>query len=138
MSSTFASGKGISVAAPSFTCDRSGSTSLIWQAALERYYEELRKGGIKESLIDKDFWNIETPDDLLTQVETLAPQEAQSSRTWMKVLGQLQSVLLGLNDFAALIAWSMGMDGKVAAVLWGSIRLMIKVSPMVLQNMHGC
>jgi hypothetical protein len=35
--------------------------------------------------------------------------------------------VLGLNDFVALTAWSLGMNGKVAAVLWGSIRLIIKV-----------
>lgn len=130
--STFSSEKGLSIGASSFARDQSGPTSPIWQAALDRYYEELRKGGIKDSFIDKDLWNVETPDDLLTQIETLAPPEAQSSKAWMKVLTQLQSVLLGLNDFAAIIAWSMGMDGKVAAVLWGSIRLMIKVLTLLL------
>src|SRR5437016_4002814 len=82
--------------------------SLIWQAAIDRYYEELRKGGIKGSSIDKDLWNIKTPNDLLGQIQALAPAEARVSGTWTRQLRRLEPVLLSLNDFAAVIACALG------------------------------
>ncbi|KAI0861638.1 hypothetical protein F4860DRAFT_475715 [Xylaria cubensis] len=109
--------------------------SSIWQAALDKYYDELRKGGIKDSLIDKDLWNIETPEDLVVQIEVLAPLESRGSKTWLNALRQLRPILLGLNDFAALVAWSFGLDGKAAALIWGSIRLMIKFAQPVLPEL---
>ncbi|KAI1294398.1 hypothetical protein F5Y03DRAFT_372923 [Xylaria venustula] len=119
--------------APAFSSQRTSGS--IWQAALDRYYDELRKGGIKDSLIEKDLWNVETPADLVVQIEVLTPSEARGSKTWLNALGQLQPILLGLNDFAALVAWSLGLDGKVAALIWGSIRLMIKFAQPVLPDL---
>jgi hypothetical protein len=113
-------------------------TSPIWHAAIEKYYAELSKGGIKTSVIDKDLWNIRSPDDLLSQIEALVPAQAIESKTWTKVLHQLQPILLGLNDFTALIAWTLGMNGRVAAVIWGSIRLIIKVSVLLTQRFYRC
>lgn len=107
--------------------DAQSPTSPIWQAALEKYYGELAKGGIKAAMIDREVWNIQSPSELLAQIEKLGPVQDIHSNTWSSALRQLQPVLLGLNDFAALAAWVMGMNGKVAAVLWGSIRLIIKV-----------
>ena len=46
----------------------------------------------------------------------------------MDSIHKLESILLDLNDFAAVTAWALGMDGKVAAVVWGSIRLILNVS----------
>ncbi|KAI1429008.1 hypothetical protein F5Y12DRAFT_782253 [Xylaria sp. FL1777] len=113
----------------------SGTSSSIWQAALDKYYDELRKGGMKGSLIDKDLWNVATPEDLVVQIEVLAPLETRGSKIWLNALGRLQPILLGLNDFAALVAWSFGLDGKVAALIWGSIRLMIKFAQPVLPDL---
>lgn len=95
-------------------------TSPIWQAALEKYYGELAKGGIKANTIDKDLWNVKSPDELLAQIETLVPFQATQSSRWSKELSRLQPVVLGLNDLVALTALAVGMNGKVAAVLWGS------------------
>ncbi|KAI0539986.1 hypothetical protein GGR58DRAFT_194652 [Xylaria digitata] len=111
------------------------TSSSVWQAALDKYYHELRKGGVKDSLIDKDLWNVETPEDLLVQIEALAPLEERGLKIWLNTLGQLQPILLGLNDFAGLVAWSFGLDGKVAALIWGSIRLMIKFARPVLSDL---
>lgn len=119
--------------------DSQSPTSPIWLAAIERYYGELAKGGIKASVIDKDIWNIQSPDELIAQIEALGPVQAIQSNVWAKALRQLQTILLGLNDFAMLTAWVMGMNGKVAAVLWGSIRLIIKVcASMFFSAMSSC
>lgn len=37
-----------------------------------------------------------------------------------------------MNDFAAVTAWAMGMSGKVGALLWGSIRLILKLAQPVI------
>ncbi len=120
---SFASGDGRETRSP---------TSPIWQAVIERYYSELAKGGIKAATIDKEVWNIQRPDELIAQIGGLSPVQGIQSNVWSKVLSRLQPVLLGLNDFAALTAWVMGMNGKVAAVLWGSIRLIIRVRSAVV------
>lgn len=113
--------------------------SPLWQAAIEKYYTELANGGIEASVIDKHLWKIQSPDELIAQIEAVGKGQATQSATWTKSLAQLRPVLLGLNDFAALASWLMGMNGKVAAVLWGSIRLIIKVSYKLialLQSRH--
>jgi hypothetical protein len=40
----------------------------IWQAALDRYFVELRKGDVKDSVIEKDLWNVKSSGDLLAQI----------------------------------------------------------------------
>ncbi|OAA60362.1 tpr repeat-containing protein [Niveomyces insectorum RCEF 264] len=75
-------------------------TSAIWQSALQKYYDELARGGMKATAIDKDLWSMRDPEDLLAQINTLRP-----------------------------------LPGKVAAVLWGSIRLIIKFAHPVLPDL---
>jgi len=108
--------------------------SPLWQAAIGKYYTELAKGGIKSSVIDKDLWKIQSPDELIAQIEAVGKGQATQSAAWTQSLAQLRPVLLGLNDFAVLTSWLMGMNGKVAAVLWGSIRLIIKFAQPVLPD----
>lgn len=48
-------------------------------------------------------------------------------RGWTEDLNILNNVLVGLSDFAAVTAWALGMNGRVAAALWGSIRLLLSV-----------
>lgn len=102
--------------------------STRWQAAIRKYYTELAKGGIKSSVIDKDLWKTQSPDEFITQMEAVGKGQANQPTTWAQSLAQLRPILLGLNDFAALSSWLTGMNGESAAVLWGSIRLIIKVS----------
>jgi hypothetical protein len=108
--------------------ENSNPPNPIWQAAIEKYYAELRQGGLKEKAISKDLWNIESPDDLLTQIEKLAPPESESSKIWTRYTDRLRPTLLGLGDFMAWIALLIGMNGRVAAIMWGSIRLIVQVS----------
>jgi hypothetical protein len=101
----------------------------IWQAAIDQYYKELEEGGMKRTpTIDKDLWEIESPNVLIDEVQEMVPQESQISKVWTTVLPKLEPMLLALNDFAAVIAWSLGMNGRVAALLWGSMRLILKVN----------
>ena len=101
----------------------------IWQAAIDQYYKQLEEGGMKRTpTIDKDLWEIESPNILIDEIQEMVPQESQISKVWTTVLPKLEPVLLGLNDFAAVIAWSLGMNGRVAALLWGSMRLILKVN----------
>jgi hypothetical protein len=100
-------------------------SSPIWQAALKKYYAELEKGGMTVATIDRKIWSIQSPGELLAQIESLENAQKPGS-AWTKTLLQLQPAFYGLSDFAALTACVMGMNGKVAAVLWSSIRLLAK------------
>ena len=106
----------------------------IWQNAIQQYYSELRKGGIKGPSIDRDLWKIETPSDLLEEIRTIEPPDSKISRIWIGSLRRLEPVLLGLNDFTAVTAWALGMNGRVAAVIWGSIRLLLNVSDQIVDQ----
>lgn len=103
------------------------STSSVWQATIEKYYGELAKGGMKTSVIDKDLWDIRSPEELITQIEAFVPMQAVQSNRWAEAISRLHSIVFGLNDFVAFTTWAIGMNGKVAGVLWGSIRLIVKV-----------
>ncbi|KAI4274018.1 MAG: hypothetical protein L6R35_006367 [Caloplaca aegaea] len=48
--------------------------SKIWQAAVQKYYNELAKGGLKGANIDKDLWKIKSPIELLDEIRALQPQ----------------------------------------------------------------
>ncbi|KAJ5364569.1 uncharacterized protein N7496_010282 [Penicillium cataractarum] len=106
--------------------DRS-NTSPIWQAAIDRYYDELRKGGVRAPAIDQDVWGIHSPDDLLQQIHDVAPADSQALGTWKRFLRRLEPILFSLNDFAAVLTLALGLNGQVAAIIWGSISLIMKV-----------
>ncbi|PYI09529.1 TPR-like protein [Aspergillus sclerotiicarbonarius CBS 121057] len=112
-----------------------GDSSHIWKAAIDRYYEELRKGGVKAPTIDKEVWSIQTPDDLLKHIQNLTPTSSSTSVSWMSSLSRLKSILLTLNDFAAVLTLALGMNSQMAAVLWGSIRLILKWAQPVLPEL---
>lgn len=101
--------------------------SKIWQAAVQKYYSELAKGGLKGANIDKDLWKIKNPTELLDEIRALRPQNMGLSRAWMGALQRLEPILLSLNDFVIVTAWALGMNGRVSAVLWGSIRIILNV-----------
>lgn len=99
--------------------------SKIWQASVQKYYNELAKGGLKGAHIDKDLWNIKSPIELLDEIRAVQPKNMDSSRAWTGVLQRLEPILLSLNDFVMVTAWALGMNGKVSAVIWGSIRIIL-------------
>lgn len=109
--------------------------SEMWRQAIRKYYIELEKGGIKGPALDKDLWYISTPMDLINQIKAHESSHSLVSNSWfvsLKLSSRLETVLLSLNDFAAVTAWAMGMSGKVGALLWGSIRLILKLAQPVI------
>lgn len=110
---------------------QSGRHSYVspkWLAAIDKYYEELRRGGVKGLNIDQNLWSVYSLDDLLQQIQNLTALDPETgSGNWMGSLRRLKHVLLNLNDFVAVIKQALEMDGQVEAVIWGSIRLIFKV-----------
>lgn len=101
--------------------------SKIWQAAIQKYYSELAKGGLKGANIDRDLWKIKSPIELLDEIRALQPKSVGLSRAWLGALHRLEPILLSLNDFVVVTAWAFGMNGRVSAVIWGSIRIILTV-----------
>lgn len=91
-------------------------TSPIWQAAIDGYYEELRKGGVRGPFIEHDIWGIHSPDDLLWQVQSIAPAGSQGFRNWKGFLRRLEPILSSLNDFVAALTLPLGINSQVAAI----------------------
>lgn len=96
-----------------------------WQNILHAYYEELGKGGIKKQTIDKDLWNVKCPAELLNQASDF---EAPDQVVWLGWSRRLESILFGLNNFTTLIALVLGVNSEVSVIVWGSIKLILKVS----------
>lgn len=101
--------------------------SDIWKIAIQKYYSELAKGGLKGANIEKDLWKIKSPIELLDEIRAVQSQKLGLSRAWMGVLQRLEPILFSLNDFVIVTAWALGVNGKVSAVMWGSIRLILNV-----------
>ena len=101
--------------------------SPLWRAALERYYNELRKGGVSEVAVNRNLWKTRSAAELISQLNALTPADSRSAQAWSSAIHKLQSVVLALNDFAAVLTIAFGINGKITALIWGSIRLMFKV-----------
>ena len=99
-----------------------------WLAAIDKYYEELRRGGVKGLNIDQDLWSVYSPDNLLQQIQSLTTMEPEAgSAKWMGLLRRVKHILLNLNGYMAVMKQALELDGQVEAVIWGSIRLVFKV-----------
>lgn len=103
----------------------------IWQTAINNHLERLKKGGVTPTL-DEAVWSIDSPNDLLRQIQDILPQNAQFLESWIKSLQKLEPVLLKLNDFAAILTLALGRNSQIAAVMWGSIRLILTVSSFIM------
>lgn len=101
--------------------------NTIWQVALRKYYNELAKGGLKSANVDRDLWKINSPVELLDEIRALQSKNIGSSRAWMSALQRLEPIILSLNDFVIVTAWVLGKHGRVGAVIWGSIRIILNV-----------
>ena len=104
-----------------------GSANGERSAAIDRYYEELKKGGVRAPVMDKDLWDTSSPEQLIQQVRLMVRAGSGNPNSCEMILKRLELILLRLNDFAAVIAWTWDMDVKVAAIIWGSMRLVLKV-----------
>ena len=102
--------------------------SQLWEKALEQYRRELKEGDDYESVI-----GISSMEELLTQAGNLEPSGARN-KNFLSSLGRLEPMLLHINDFSAVTALFVGANAKSAALVWGSIRIILTV----LLHSHVC
>lgn len=91
----------------------------LWHRALERYREELETNDDYQSIIE-----IGSLDDLLNYAKTFEPLLPRD-RSVLDSMNRLGPALKFVDDFSALIAVCFGVDAKLTAFVWGSIRLML-------------
>ena len=65
-------------------------------------------------------------EELLTQARDLEPPGARN-RNILSSLSRLEPMLLHINDFSAITALFLGANAKSAALVWGSIRIILTV-----------
>ena len=97
------------------------STNTFWNKALQRY-----RGELEEEEIDEYQTILEagTLENLVEQIRTLEPPNAREKA----VINRLDSVLKFVNDFSAVVAVCFGADAKLAALVWGSIRMILTLA----------
>lgn len=105
-----------------------GPANHIWQQVVADYYNELDEHGIEPSPIDRDLRRIQTPQDLLPLVEALKEATTAPDGALRHSMAQPKTLLSSLNDYAAVTSCIMGINIGVVAVLWGSAKLIMKVS----------
>ena len=88
---------------------------------MERYREELKDGDDYNNILDVD-----SMEDLLSQARSLEPPGSRSKNP-LTSLTRLEPILVHLNDFSAVIALFLGADAKSAALVWGSLRIILNV-----------
>ena len=95
--------------------------SPFWNKALRRY-----RGELEDEEADQYQMIVEagTLDELVEQIKTLEPPNAKEKA----VVNRLDSILKFLNDFSAVVAVCFGADAKLAALVWGSIRMILTLA----------
>ena len=89
--------------------------------ALRRY-----RGGLEEEEFDEYQTILEagTLEDLVEHIKTLEPPNVKEKA----VINRLDTVLKFFNDFSAVLAVCFGADAKLAALVWGSIRMVLTLA----------
>lgn len=95
--------------------------SPLWTKALERYREELGEQEIDEY---RTMLEAGTFEDLVNHIKNLEPPNAQEKA----VINRLGPILKFVNDFSAFTALYFGADVKLAALVWGSIQLILRLA----------
>ena len=95
--------------------------SHLWEKALEQYRKEL-----KDSDDYKNVIGVSSMEELLTQARNLEPPGARNKNI-LSSLSRLEPMLVHINDFSAVTALFLGADAKSAALVWGSIRIILTV-----------
>ncbi len=117
----------IPLSRPSFSA--SVGTSPLWDKALQRYRDELKECDDYESILEVD-----SVEELLNQAKALRPDGALN-KTSASSLCRLEPILNHLNDFSAIVALCFGANAKIAALVWGSIRIILTVqASLMVQN----
>ena len=95
--------------------------SYLWEKALDQYRKELKNSDDYEGIM-----GVDSMEELLSQTRSLEPPGAQS-KTFLTSLNRLEPMLLHLNDFSAVTALFFGVNPKGAALVWGSLRIILSV-----------
>lgn len=85
---------------------------------MKRYRDELEEEQINEYRVILEAGTLE---ELVEQIKELEPPTTQGKA----VVNRLDSILKFVNDFSAVVAVCFGADAKLAALVWGSIRMML-------------
>jgi hypothetical protein len=92
---------------------------LLLSKAFDRFRSELKDDG--DFICDAD--NVE---GLLNQVKALESTVSRNSRMSTS-LKRLEPILSHINDFAAIIAVYSGANPKATGLVWGSLKVILKV-----------
>ncbi|KAI9658288.1 MAG: hypothetical protein M1821_002421 [Bathelium mastoideum] len=92
--------------------------SPLWDQALERFRADLAENDDYLDVIE-----VGSLEDLLNGIKLAGP-----GRTTLTSLNRLGPRLKFVDDFSAIIALYFGADARLTALVWGSIRLMLKLA----------
>ena len=103
--------------------------SSLWERAKQHYLMELQERNDFDSVLETASWEM-----ILVQTKAQSPSIAQNSSLLASVQ-RLEPALIQMNNFATIIAVLCGADAKTAALIWGSIRIILGVSHVVFSTM---
>jgi len=120
---------------PSTPPEQRGVVTARWKTMLEKFYTELAKSGVEVAEVNMRLWGIKTLDQLVAEFETFDSNShlGDGRFKFRSLLGRLES----LRDFASVVASRMSMNGKVQALLWGSIQFIVKVHLSPCDCLHS-
>lgn len=76
---------------------------------------------------DNEFVDANGPEELLVEARSLEPFFRGQTRATGTIV-RYESVLSQINDFAAFVAVSSGLQPKVTGVVWGSLKIIFMVA----------
>lgn len=95
--------------------------SPLWEKALQNYREELAGDDDYQIILETG-----TLEVLMNDAKTLRPVGPQGRKA-LDSMGRMKPMIKLVNDFAAVIAVAFGADAMLAAIIWGSIRMILTV-----------
>ena len=104
-------------------------SSPLWNIALERYKVELEDNNIDEYQAILEHGTLE---DLVEQIKTIQQPNAQEKAA----VSRLDSILKFVNDFSAVVAVCLGAEARLAALVWGSIRIILTLASSTGDTLH--
>ena len=102
----------------------------LWNKALNKYREELKDcDDFEETLY------VDNMEELVGQIRAMDSQNARIAKT-VSSLNRLEPMLMHLNDFSAVIMLFLGANAKGAALVWGSLRIILSVCVLLDFKQH--
>lgn len=110
--------------------DEIKSKSPLWEKALENYREELSGNDYYETILENG-----TLEELIDHTKTLEPSSPSDKTS--STMSRIKPIVKFFNDFSTIVAICFGADTVLAAVVWGSIRVLLTVCHFLSQPL-GC